>query len=462
MGACNGLQMAANGLRAMAAHDPMWQGKTGLVGGDFHLDQPKDWFEAECQRRIDVTTALLRDHLEEACNQRDAANAGQTAANEAVATLETAETVLKAEWQAEMDAKDKALEELADAHSSLRDKSTQVSSLQGQLSAAKSDADRYKARVEALEEEFLGDFSKGDADGDGKLDRVEWIAMFGDDEMFDDCDQDGSGFVEESEWAAVMSPEARLERLRQQQATAVEETAVKHNRVVNGFEATLQRDVARAEMAGESAVKLEKEKMAATVAAHAKTLRALNEDHKQATAGWEGAYNKMEAELSAALKSASEELAKWRSDFETVEGELKELQKWHSSEMKQQRARFNAQLEATEAEEAKVRDLSDRGALNELTIEQLRERNKGQSAAIESVAAVVVELIPCVEACLEDGYGPPADAERPTSWALGVEQVENIRKMDKFAKKVVGHAYALGDKVQAVVDAFEVARKCAM
>ena len=38
------------------------------------------------------------------------------------------------------------------------------------------------------------------------LDRAEWVAMFGDDEMFDECDTDGSGKVDEAEWSKVMTP----------------------------------------------------------------------------------------------------------------------------------------------------------------------------------------------------------------------------------------------------------------
>merc|ERR1712166_711208 len=101
-----------------------------------------------------------------------------------------------------------------------------------------------------------------------------------------------------------------------------------------------------------------------------------------------------------------------------------------------------------------VDKLEKQGGHDEITIEQLTEQNNKQSAAVESVVTVVAQLIPQVDLCLEGGYGPPADAERPTSWVLDVNQVEKIREMDRFAK-VVGHAYELGDMVQAVVNAFE-------
>merc|ERR1712086_895997 len=442
--------------------EPMWRGSTGHREGDLHLEEPKDWFESECQRRIDLATRLLRDQLEEALRQRNEARTTGAAHAERAADLELEVEALKAEVQQETDLRSDALASLADSDQKLTASTTKVQVLQSQLTASMADADKLRKRVKELEDEYLGDFNKADLDGDGMLDRAEWIAMFGGDEMFDECDGDGSGKVDEAEWSKMMTPEARLERLRQKHTAEVDALETEHKRVTDGFEVILQRDVAAAQQAGENAVKKVKELLAETMLEHQKVVRALNDDHQQTCAAWEAIVDKEESAHAAVLKEMNEELGKLRVDMELLTTEHKDLHKWHQDEMERMRTELAAQTELVDKLEKQVGQLEEQGVHDEITIEQLTEQNNKQSAAVESVVTVVAQLIPQVDLCLEGGYGPPADAERPTSWVLDVNQVEKIREMDRFAKKVVGHAYELGDKVQAVVNAFEAARQCAI
>lgn len=414
-------------MKARSDNDPMWNGATGL-SGDLHLVEPQDWFEAECSRRVAEAIRDTKDALEAAQGERDAANDRATQAEATADRLETEVGSLTKQLAQEKSEHQTTRKQATELQDRAFKAESQLKSIHLKYEAANHEMVSLADRVATLEEENA--LLKGKANSLRASSTEQNEA------------RDKAAAEAKAQGEANAAEIAQLKAHHEDEMkSVVAKAGYDLDTVRKGYETEIKELQAQV---SEATTRLEKEMNAQKTELEAKIK------------GWEAAYIEMETELKAASDLAADQLMVWRIDCEQSQAEHAKLKEWHEREM----SRTIKDSRAFKAQIASLNDTIDTLKQNAhedgLIISNLREMNATQSKAVDSVSIDVEKLVPLLNDCLEEGGGPPTAA---SSYILGVQQVDRVFEMDRFARKVITKLYKMAELVQVSVDSLKKAKE---